>query len=1030
MADLTGQEWGPYRILEQIGVGGMAVVYKAYHAMMDRYVAIKVLPEQMSLDPELHERFDREVKVIARLEHPRILPVYDSGHAGRQLYLVMRYMETGTLKDRIAAGPMELGEIERILTQVGGALAYAHRRGVVHRDVKPSNVLLDAHGDCYLTDFGLARIMEATTQLTAAGVGVGTPAYMSPEQGQGEKVDARSDLYSLGVMLFEMVTGQVPYQAETPLAVVLKHITGPLPLPHAVKPDISPEVEQVILKALSKNPDDRFQTAGEMVAAFDNAVRLAEASAPLPGLPAVETARPAEVATPLAVALPGSTGTRKCPLCAETIQAEAQVCRYCGARFEVSIRGDCPHCQAAVEADEQGRCKQCSTPVLNRHFESTLLGGAAGAPATEAQPGGAHELSIWERRGEGAFMRLGTLFIDLLTISLISSAILLVVAAVRGTSPSSLERGAPSWLVAVALLATPIVWVLYFTLLEGSTGTTLGKWIGARPLAVLRVVRIDGTPCGYGRAAIRALLGLLEANPLGAIVIWLTPLHQRIGDLIAGTLVVSRYKLTGIAFQGRAATFRFADGRQVTIDELMRGTLQKWINWNRIQLTGVTPEGKRVRLRDLPFPDAFKRGQVKDELERFFKVQIVERVQWWRLIPAFLALLFLTAGLVAGLGNLQDGKRPAWFVSTPNYRATTIPSKNYRATTAPTSSYRATAPVRTSMPRPPTEPPAAPVPTLPRATATRLPSPTPRKTALPTAPAAPAWGAQVRGGNVNLRAGPGLVYAVIAVLKQGTRLTALERTEDAQWFRVKVDGTPQEGWISITVVDIEFEPGKLPVAHEIPPPPPPQEPTAQPEPTQPAAAPTPAAPGVATVQGRILWNGQPFGGVTVKICTDWRMFGGCQGTAYQTVAGDDGRYTIGGVSPGKYSVITKIPGQGNETMWLGVSVEVQAGQTANVRDVSVVKYDLKLLSPTGKVRVDSNTPTLIWEAYPGAAYYKVYVSGGSPIETAVNFVKVTGSQYTVPKALGPGEYHWKAYAYNAGGASIAEPADLSYFVVP
>jgi len=297
MDELIGRELGPYRILEQIGAGGMSTVYKAYHAAMDRYVAVKILPTQMGWDTELHKRFDREVKVIARLEHPRILPVHDYGESGKRLYMVMRYIEAGTLKDRLSTTSMGLAEVDRILQQVGGALNYAHRLGVVHRDIKPSNVLMDAHGDCYLTDFGLAQIMEASIKLTATGVGVGTPAYMSPEQGQGEQVDACSDIYSLGVMLYEMVTGQVPYRAETPMAVVLKHINAPLPLPRSVKPDLPEEVERVILKAMAKNPDDRFQTVGEMVAAFGASVRLAEAERPTvvpAGVPAEAAGQPSQ----------------------------------------------------------------------------------------------------------------------------------------------------------------------------------------------------------------------------------------------------------------------------------------------------------------------------------------------------------------------------------------------------------------------------------------------------------------------------------------------------------------------------------------------------------------------------------------------------------------------------------------------------------------------------------------------------------------------------------------------------------------
>ncbi len=268
MFQLTGKTIGSYRVLEQIGVGGMAMVYKAYHPGMDRYVAIKVLPPHLSQDPDFLKRFQREARAIAKLEHAHILPVHDYGEYEGITYLAMRYVEAGTLKDRITAKRFSLDEINRIISQIGGALDYAHRMGVIHRDVKPGNVLVDEQGDTYLTDFGLARMMEPTEKLTASGVGLGTPAYMSPEQGQGDKVDHRSDIYSLGVILYEMVTGHVPYEAETPMAIVLKHINDELPLPRTIAPSVPPSIERVILKALAKAPSDRYQTAGELVQAL------------------------------------------------------------------------------------------------------------------------------------------------------------------------------------------------------------------------------------------------------------------------------------------------------------------------------------------------------------------------------------------------------------------------------------------------------------------------------------------------------------------------------------------------------------------------------------------------------------------------------------------------------------------------------------------------------------------------------------------------------------------------------------------
>ncbi len=316
MVDLIGQTVGQYRIIEQIGQGGMATVYKAYQPSLDRYVAVKVLPPYFAHEPGFAERFTREAKAIARLNHPNILPIYDFGQQGDLSYIVMKYVEAGTLKD-ILGTPLALDVTADIVRQIAAALDHAHQRGILHRDVKPSNVLLDEGRWVLLTDFGLAKMIEGSVALTGSGVGVGTPAYMSPEQGRGETVDVRADIYSLGVVLYEMLTGRVPFEAETPMAVVIKHITDPLPLPRSINPQLPEAIERVILKALAKDPADRFvstlaladattASATVSVKPAPKTVELAPSEpppapplekapepSPVPPVPAVEAAPPA-----------------------------------------------------------------------------------------------------------------------------------------------------------------------------------------------------------------------------------------------------------------------------------------------------------------------------------------------------------------------------------------------------------------------------------------------------------------------------------------------------------------------------------------------------------------------------------------------------------------------------------------------------------------------------------------------------------------------------------------------------------------
>lgn len=264
-----GDVLGGYEIVEQLGAGGMATVYRAYQPRLDRYVAIKVMHQTLSAEENFLARFQREARIIARLDHPHIVPVYDFDEHDGSPYLVMKYVEGETLEDRLRRGPLPLPEVVRIMTAVADALTYAHEHGVLHRDVKPANILIDARGIPYLTDFGLARLAAGGSSTLSQGTIIGTPHYISPEQALGQaELDARTDVYSLGVVLYELVVGRVPFPGDTPFSVVHDHIYAPLPAPREVNPSVSLAVEAVLIRALAKKPDDRYPTPNALLEAF------------------------------------------------------------------------------------------------------------------------------------------------------------------------------------------------------------------------------------------------------------------------------------------------------------------------------------------------------------------------------------------------------------------------------------------------------------------------------------------------------------------------------------------------------------------------------------------------------------------------------------------------------------------------------------------------------------------------------------------------------------------------------------------
>lgn len=269
MFELVGKSLGRYHIIEQLGEGGMATVYKGYDTLLERHVAIKVIRIERGGQPDFLKRFQREARALAHLDHPFILKVLDYGEQEGIPYLVMPFVPGGTLKQKLTQ-KIPYQDAAALLAPVARALEFAHKQGIIHRDVKPANILIDSSGSPLLSDFGIAKMLDTqeATQLTGTGIGIGTPDYMAPEQWFGQASRA-TDIYALGVVFYEMVTGCRPFVADTPAAVLLKHMNDPLPRPRSFAPELPDSVEQVIFKALAKKPEDRFSDMGALAAALE-----------------------------------------------------------------------------------------------------------------------------------------------------------------------------------------------------------------------------------------------------------------------------------------------------------------------------------------------------------------------------------------------------------------------------------------------------------------------------------------------------------------------------------------------------------------------------------------------------------------------------------------------------------------------------------------------------------------------------------------------------------------------------------------
>lgn len=537
VASLEGKTLGKYRVLEALGRGGMARVYRAYHPQLDRYVAVKVLRSELmedeafgdgaSSDETWHARFQREAQSVAALRHPNIVQVFDFDVQDDVYYMVMELLEGDTLKTRlndyrVRGEQMGWGEIVRIMLDVLDGLAYAHSERMIHRDIKPANILLTRRGQAVIGDFGIAHIIGGT-RYTVSGALMGTLHYMAPEQGMQGLCDARSDIYSLGIVFYEMLTQRTPFDADTPLAILMKHVNDPLPLPRRINPEIPEPFERVVFKALAKKPEDRYQSAAEMAGALRAA------------------AEEAEVELPVSISLPLSFTTSDAP--SESVAV---------------ISGDTRRVMAAQRPTNALAFTNDETDITlgQKRLQASIPAPAAETPIPSAAPATmpvvpavvrtpAGKASARPRREPRRYGVGRAIFNALLLVGL--GNLVMLSLAVPTDNWAIYERGWPLQVFLGALglcfimYATGSLWILLFTAPALTVAMMLAYsaffnnwdhwqvswiilvWVGVGSLVLpIWLAKRKALARGLGRIFAVAL-GLISIGAILAVILWFTP---------------------------------------------------------------------------------------------------------------------------------------------------------------------------------------------------------------------------------------------------------------------------------------------------------------------------------------------------------------------------------------------------------------------------------------------------------------------------------------------------------------------------